>query len=197
MRSRDVDQDGCPQCGGPKAKLATLCQPCHMVKARTARVAKGYPKGTVAVASAVTSVPCPECGGPMQRRSKKCQSCWAAKGRAGDLKMPMGGAEAETYGATVTFETSTGPLTIARVGQVGEAVREACELAVAAHPEALVVCVSTPSSIYTDMHQRGGESHPELGLLTKLGLKQMLHPRLTARPTRASGPDVTRVPARR
>ena len=142
-----------------------------------------------------TSRVCPECGGPMGYGAKMCARCRYPKAKTDDRKMPPNSRETALFGVTVTFENAAGKtFVIHRVGQVKKAVRQACEDALTLDQTFRVVCVSNPTSIYTDMQghrirsfdqsdeltQSDRPSSPEATMLSRAGIPEMLHPRLRA-----------------
>lgn len=103
-----------------------------------------------------------------------------------DRPFPLGGPERARYGAIVSFENSVGEtLVLHRKGPVRQALLEACEAAQGLDETFLVVCISTPESVYTDLQgsrpdTMGRFGYPLLPERMNLpgDLTRLLHPRL-------------------
>lgn len=90
------------------------------------------------------------------------------------------------YGCTVTFENEAGEtLTLSRRGAPDGVFRDLCAVALAADPTFLVVAVSSPQTILSDLNgirakvgTRGEKTMPETAVAARCGLLPLVHPRL-------------------
>ena len=153
----------CPSCGGRKRAASLRCRTCAGKAARVAHL-------------------CAECGGPVSNAATKlCRPCYQATLNPG---MPMGGAEAIEYGATVILENAAGErLVLTGAGRVRAVVTELAATARRLDASFAVICVSTPNTVYADlqgarMHNRQGfggrPASPELGIVPRA----LLHHRI-------------------
>lgn len=158
-----------------------LCIHCHLLNARGHRSLKYRPEDFVCV-----------CGGPKGPTAGRCQICYLAQvrerqkvERSLDGPLPLPGPEAAEYGATVTFENEVGEtFTLHAVGTVRKVVHELYGLAQRRDATFRIVCVSTPTSIYTDLQGARKNSNGEYGdkaLISEPSLGKMAHPRLRGR----------------
>lgn len=99
--------------------------------------------------------------------------------------LAMSGQEAGRFGCIVSFRNARGETwSWTRPGAVLDVVRDACDAAELRDPTNLVVCISTPTSIYSDLAGRplsernGLIEHAEAGLLSRAGRRYMTHPYL-------------------
>jgi hypothetical protein len=90
------------------------------------------------------------------------------------------GEQRALYGAVVCFENAHGATySIHRpCAGVDTAVKEACEMALKLDGTFRVVCISTPSSVYSDLKGRRDTHLIEDHALSRAGMRWMLHPRL-------------------
>lgn len=113
------------------------------------------------------------------------------RGMTGTQLHGMGGNNRADYGVVVTFENADGKrLVLHRKGSLPVAVSAACDDATTLDPTFLVICISTPQTIYSDIQGRmprndsGGESHiqrPEPYTLARAKRSHMLHPSIAGR----------------
>ena len=100
------------------------------------------------------------------------------------IRQLLGGDERDIFGATVTFANEQGDrLTIARTTtRTYDAVRQACAIALRYDETYRVLCISTPETIHADLCGRalrhGRAPAPEVSMLSRIGMKHMLHPSL-------------------
>lgn len=104
-------------------------------------------------------------------------------GRHRERYLTISGAKQAEYGATVTFQNHAGAtLTLHRTGPITSTVRDLCNAALEVDPSYLVVCISTPNTIYGDLQGRPiwGDNAicPERATLARAGRREMAHPNL-------------------
>lgn len=107
-----------------------------------------------------------------------------SKGRT-EAWLAMSGRERLTFGCIVSFRNAHGESwSWTRPGHVLDVIRDACDAAVHRDPSNLVVCISSPTTIYSDLYGRAFSPRnatvetPERNLLTRAGRRHMLHPDL-------------------
>ena len=95
-------------------------------------------------------------------------------------------------GATVSFENTAGErVTVARPGNATAAVRECVDAVRAIDPSMLVVAISTPQTIYSDLRGRDLDDRgvydvlPEMAMLRTAKRFDACHPRLMGRTDQA------------
>lgn len=160
-------------CGGPKSFKSVECLRCA--------------KATRRRRAAETNPPCPDCGAPKLRSAARCSSCHLARKMGDDRSFPLGGVERARFGAIITFKNSDGKtLTLHRVGPVRTVIADLCDEAVMLDETFLVIAISTPESVFTDLQghrndPRGNfNDHPRLPEVAHLSgkLAHMVHPDL-------------------
>lgn len=154
----------CPGCGGRKSRGSSVtCHECYLKGRRAKRKVRPG---------------CPECGRPISPLASVCDACYRSSLENADRPFPIGGGEAARYGVIVTLQNDSGErLTVHECGDtVRKCIRACYETATAKDPSFLILSVSTPTSVFTDITQKrphGGFS-PE----SASGLGEMLHPSL-------------------
>lgn len=105
--------------------------------------------------------------------------------------LKIGGEERAKEGCLTTWENSEGKtLTLHRVGV--NALREACAIAMSRDETYRLVAYSSPQSIYSDLigirtrtHTKSGQrlahQSPEVHMMSRIGLLDLVHQRLRAR----------------
>ena len=122
------------------------------------------------------------------------------------VRPAMGGSSRPQYGFILSFENSCGQtLSLHKKGPILKWVREACAGALALDSSFRVVAYSTPDTILGDLQgarepirvkSRAGHVGvsrealvepvlPEMAVLARAGLRELLHPRLARRPLRS------------